>query len=660
MAALHFHIVSGAEHREELETFEQLQAACYARYQVGLAARAPSFDDSVRYLIVTREGSMVAGIRIHTRRPDRPLPFEAYFAGNEQLAAELDWRMKDGIAELAGLWSSPEVARTGIGGFIVGAAAAAAPYLDLAHMVSFAHQFNRFTRQVGFEPDLSLGEHAFPDARYRSAVNWCETDSFKTADPEARTRILALRAGISQVLQGGKLPLGFHPPTRPIVSARPRMAILSHKTRAFQHLDHDERTLRVAPNVLLVESRRPPADVEELLLAWPSIMATLPANTPATTLAVRNDAGELLASVAVCRGVDSPLADYREQAALARCHYLGSLAWADGAAAYAPLALYLGVRRARIEGARAIATQVKDAAGALSETLGFRPLLDVPVSAGRTAQGQRIDLAAHRAFKAFDGLELGRVEPELFTAEVVETFERWLRDLYGRGFFKAVSDGSLSREQYVNTVSNMHQFVRWTTRLLGHAVAHSHDREVRNHFLSHLSGEINHELIIERDLEHLGEDVDFVVHQMAASPGTRQFMAVQESLIGLHHDPLQFLASPLAAEGVASHLTPDFLAAMEKNIASWGVADAKKAMVFFSSHVHTDGGDDGHWEHVLRVVTRHLKGDDDVRRFLGILHASMSALTAAYDEFVEDTALFAASDSGPISRAPDSGALAAE
>jgi hypothetical protein len=43
-----------------------------------------------------------------------------------------------------------------------------------------------------------------------------------------------------------------------------------------------------------------------------------------------------------------------------------------------------------------------------------------------------------------------------------------------------------------------------------------------------------------------------------------------------------------------------------------------------------------------------------------MLHASMSALTAAYDEFVEDTALFAASDSGPISRAPDSGALAAE
>jgi hypothetical protein len=274
------------------------------------------------------------------------------------------------------------------------------------------------------------------------------------------------------------------------------------------------------------------------------------------------------------------------------------------------------------------------------------PLDAPPGPDGREAHGQRVDLAAGRAYDAVIEVGGNHLDPTLFGDEVVETFERWLLDLYGRGFFKAVSDGTLTKPQYVYTISNMHQFVRWTTRLLGHAVAHSHERGLRNHFLAHLQGEVNHEIIIERDLAHLGEDVAFVVDRMAASPGTRQFMAVQESLAGLHHDLILFLASPLAAEGIASHLTPAFLEALERTIAGWGVREPKRAMTFFSSHVNTDGGDDGHWELVMRVVRDHLRSDDDLRRFLGILRASTRALTTAYDEFVDDVALFVA----PVAR----------
>jgi hypothetical protein len=288
----------------------------------------------------------------------------------------------------------------------------------------------------------------------------------------------------------------------------------------------------------------------------------------------------------------------------------------DGPPELARLALYLALRRARIASAKTVLLHGGE-------------------------QPQRLDLAIAHAHATLDH----ELAPAVFSAEIVETFEHWLHDLYGRGFFRAVWDGTLGREQYVYTISNMHQFVRWTTRLLGLAVANSHDRNVRNHFLHHLQGEINHELIIERDLAHLGADVDFVISRMAASEGTRHFMAVQESMIAHARDPVLFLASPLAAEGIASHLTPDFIAAMERAIAGWGVTDPANAMMFFRSHVNTDGGDDGHWLRVTHTLEQHLHTEAALATFLGILRASTSALTAAYDEFVDDVAVFRAGSS---------------
>jgi hypothetical protein len=170
----------------------------------------------------------------------------------------------------------------------------------------------------------------------------------------------------------------------------------------------------------------------------------------------------------------------------------------------------------------------------------------------------------------------------------------------------------------------MHQFVRWTTRMLGLAVGASNPRPLRDHFLA-----------------HLGADVGYVLDAMVPTPGTRHFMAVQESLIAMHRDPLTFMASPLAAEGVASHLTPDFLDALQRVVASWDVPEPRKAISFFTSHVQTDGGDDGHWETTLARVAEPFRTETDFVRFLGALRASMGGLTRAYDEYVDDLAVFA-------------------
>ena len=75
-------------------------------------------------------------------------------------------------------------------------------------------------------------------------------------------------------------------------------------------------------------------------------------------------------------------------------------------------------------------------------------------------------------------------------------------------------------------------------------------------------------------------------------------------------------------------------------MASWGVPDPRRAITFFTSHVQTDGGDDGHWETTLGLVAEHLRTEAHLARFMGGLRASMAALTRAYDEYVDDLAVF--------------------
>jgi hypothetical protein len=425
------------------------------------------------------------------------------------------------------------------------------------------------------------------------------------------------------------------------------MATLAARSRPMKHSGRAGQPLPIGPDLQLVESTRPVADARELLARGPRPCAGLPEGAHGTTLALRGGDGHLLAVATVVPGEASPLADSLPVSSLRRTAYLADFAWRQGAERSALLALYGAARRARVEGYATLAAHVCDPrrsvtgpldlvalpAAELRERVGDRTRLLTPVA-------QRVDIAAHRAFEAWADAGGPLPDPALFGAEVEETIERWILDLYGRGFFRAVSEGTLAREQLVYALSNMHQFVRWTTRLLGLAVGSSHPRRLRDHFLAHLSGEINHELIIERDLAHLGADVAYVVERMAPSPGTRHFMAVQESLVAMHRDPLAFMASPLAAEGVASHLTPDFLQALEAVVAGWDVPEPRKAITFFTSHVQTDGGDDGHWETTLGLVRDHLRTEAHLAGFLGGLRASMAALTRAYDEYVDDLAVF--------------------
>jgi hypothetical protein len=176
------------------------QQACYARYGASKAsAEYDPFSGLVFALaVLDGDGIPVAGARLHVRDHGYPLPIERHFAGNALLAGELEIRGREGVGEVSGLWASAGLAGTGVGGAIVAATTAHAPVLGVRHLIAFVHHHHRFNEAVGFLRDDRFGEVAYPDARYRSVVRWCDAKILHGADPAVRLAILLQRRRLTR------------------------------------------------------------------------------------------------------------------------------------------------------------------------------------------------------------------------------------------------------------------------------------------------------------------------------------------------------------------------------------------------------------------------------------------------------------------------------
>jgi hypothetical protein len=309
--------------------------------------------------------------------------------------------------------------------------------------------------------------------------------------------------------------------------------------------------------------------------------------------------------------------------------------------------LYAALRHGRGGGRTMAAFLMADDDTPTARRYGIAPLLSVPrldlagVGAFR-AKAQRVDLMLYHASE--EASKAGQpLEPLFLVGEVLDTINHLFLDKVGQSqFFLAVDAGTLTREQYVYTLTQLHQFVRYTTRLLGRCVGASPDTELRTHFIHHLKGEINHEIIIERDLEHLGEDTHYVKEVAQPNVPTREFMCTQESAIAFYNDPVLMLAAPLAAEGVSGHLGQLFMEKMNALVASWGVKEPHKATHFLGSHIEFDGGDDGHWQGNLTLLSKYLRTEVQLRRFLALLRVSVDATLRQWDSYVGDVELWSA------------------
>jgi thiaminase len=306
------------------------------------------------------------------------------------------------------------------------------------------------------------------------------------------------------------------------------------------------------------------------------------------------------------------------------------------------LALYAALQRARLADRQQIGVTVVDDDTPLSRALGLAPLdapaIDVPGRGSFRPRAQRVDVALARTFAAAQSAE-DPIAPDFLVREVDAFLRGYFERMWRTQWFRAVQHDTLTRTQYVYTLSNMHQFVRFTTRILARCVAASDDAQLRLHFLRHLQGEINHEVIIERDLAVLGEDVAYVVDRMSPNLATRQFMAAQEAAIGFHRDPVLLMAAPLAAEGISGHLDGAFMEALHRNVARWGVSEPERVTRFYSSHIDYDGGDDGHWETTMAMLAQHLRSETALARFLSMLRVTTDAMLRCYDSWIDEMPL---------------------
>ena len=306
-----------------------------------------------------------------------------------------------------------------------------------------------------------------------------------------------------------------------------------------------------------------------------------------------------------------------------------------------PAILYLAVRRGRIWGRSTVAAYVADPVPAGAASLRLERLSGVRPCGPLLASAQVIDYAAYRTFSTVSPVIRSFLHKQ-FLPEAIETLERWTERFFKSAWFQAIHNGTLSRRQYVRTLEQQHQYVRYTTRLIAGALSWSDDRELRDHWRHHLEGEVNHELIIEKDLAHLDADVDYAVGPAIPHPMNLQFIMAQESIIGFRRNPVLLMASAFVAEGFSSHLDQNFVDALDRVASSWGVKNPRLVTNFITSHVNYDGGEDGHWAGLCSALGRYLKTETQQQEFLAVIGLCMDAFERSYAAYTEDLAIFAA------------------
>lgn len=251
------------------------------------------------------------------------------------------------------------------------------------------------------------------------------------------------------------------------------------------------------------------------------------------------------------------------------------------------------------------------------------------------AHGQNIPYARHICFGAMTQEQRDWVADNVMVGEVMESVSRSIELFHRHEWFRRAVDGNLTREQYLQTIGCWHQFVRWTTRLLARVASITADPVLRRNFLRHLSGEVDHEKMIERDIAYLRGDVAYFRDSMAPPRHIRTFMALQESLASFHVDPELFLAVPFTIEGMSGRLGADVIDGLKACVSSWGYDEPGRAITFLASHIITDGGEDGHWNAVAAMVRRYVRTDSFLQNFLVVSGIVETAITGALTDCLE-------------------------
>jgi hypothetical protein len=303
---------------------------------------------------------------------------------------------------------------------------------------------------------------------------------------------------------------------------------------------------------------------------------------------------------------------------------------------FAALLYYLAARDARRKGCTLLLANIGGGSRAAHPPIGLE-IFEVTGAANTEGSsrlvGADLNRAAYLAFGRMPREVQDWAADNLMTEELEGTVRDRADQFYATAFFKRIFDGTLTRSQYIESVANNHQFVRWTTRLLGRLVAMTGEQTLRRHFIGHLNGEVDHDVLLENDLRYLGADVEYVKHHMAPCREIQQFMCVQESVFAFHQDPVLGLAVPFAIESATALMDTSFIDALRRCIAGWGYSTPGRGCTFLASHIKTDGGEDGHWEATKKMLRLYVRDEIRLQRALNICNLVMDGVVRAYEAY---------------------------
>ncbi len=307
------------------------------------------------------------------------------------------------------------------------------------------------------------------------------------------------------------------------------------------------------------------------------------------------------------------------------------------------LMLYLAMQEGRKWGRKRVFLYTEEGETSTLNYIAYEPVKNLPsfTPTGRqtkqvAANTQILELSMSRCYSQLPPEVKKFLQPFLGN-EAIDTVSKRLDQFFENPWFKAIYSETLTKQQYVETLGNLYQFVRLTTRILSQAVSLSDDSGMRKHFLEHLNGEIDHEIQIESDLAQVNPGViDFIKHEMIPSIHTQQFMVIQESLLAHNRDPLSYVAVPFSIEGFTARLDQKFIQCLENCLRKWGVPRPARGVTFFRVHIVSDGGEDGHWENNKKFLLKYIDSDAKLKKFINVIHLTMDSLENCYSSYVSE------------------------
>jgi len=158
--------------------YHQGQLASYGRHGAAAAAERTRDLDPACIHMVAAVGpgvEVLAGMRIHQRRPDRPLPVELALGERCPVSAAIDARRPAPVVEMSGLWVAEAHRQGPLAAAVTRTAIAACRGLGARSIVGCVHQhILPFYQRLGAVVEPSLGVHPYPSPRYATQVVFCD------------------------------------------------------------------------------------------------------------------------------------------------------------------------------------------------------------------------------------------------------------------------------------------------------------------------------------------------------------------------------------------------------------------------------------------------------------------------------------------------------